>query len=709
MYPRSVCACLNSLAWVLLLSSCTSLVDDASLTQKPGTQKPGPTPEAKPVASVDPLSPSLPGPDGREYPNFTFAGLPEDTVYPKERLRIHEFGAKAGENAAPALRKAIAKAKEMGGAVIEFGHGTYFLDEPVQITASNIVIRGQGRGGPGYFSTTLEFRFAPDPHSLEFIFTQDGDTIHPEGFVGVVAHPGLPKEYWEWTLPGNTRKQVDPSGQLAKIELFIDGKPWFSKDTIKDHHFAPQTALIPFIHHLWQAKFQEGQTPEILARATWKNGKTAEKQIRIHIDASLPDSNRSQPDYGILSFAGPSRYAQDTFFQLDVTEPITRGDTSLTVNHPGDFEPGDVLRLRSGKPDFIPHGTRYAQELFRVVAVNGTTIHLSQPVRLDIPVEAKPTVRKQVPLRNVGVEHLTIRQTSDTWSHGIVMKNVLGGWVRNVELVNIGRCPVYFSAAKNCEVRDVVMNGSQYPLAGGMSAYAGWYDSSNDCLMENVTALRLRHAPNFQGQSSGNVVRNSTFEMSDLQFHAFFPYENLVENCRIYATVGSGSYGYGLYTSKVHSMHQQSGPRNVVYGNDIQSPKGPVFFGGAETGWVIAYNRFQVEDQSPFLRRDPMPAVELQEGSHGNLFLKNLFVLQQVDDVVRVSGEPGRENVFEENLFMQVKPGEPATTLDGWTFTWTGNEFLEAIDPALIRQWQPPPSLYLYQKQLVESSSEPVE
>jgi len=659
-------------------------------------------PETEPL---DPLAPSLPGPDGRLYPNFTFAGLPKDVAYPQQVLQLRDFGARAGENAVPALRKALARAAELGGAVIEFGHGTYFLDEPVHITRSNIVLRGQGRGGPGYFSTTLEFRFAPEAHSLEFLFTQDGERIHPEGVVGVVAHPGLPKAYWEWTLPGNERKTVDRSGQLAKLELFIDGKPWFSKDTIKDHHFAPQTALLPYIHHLWQAGFEDGQEPEIMARATWKNGKTAEKRMRIQIDASLPDSSRSQPDYAMLSFAGPSRYAPEHFFELQVTEDIRRGDTSLQVDQPGDFAAGDVLRLRSQKPDFIPHGSRYAQEFFRVLSVEGRRIYVDQPVRLDIPLSANATVRKQVPIRNVGVEHLTIRQSSDTWIHGIAMKNVLGGWVRNVELIDIGRCPVYMSAAKNCEVRDVIMNGAQYPLAGGMSAYAGWYDSSNDCLMENVTAIRLRHAPNFQGQSAGNVVRNSSFELGDLQFHAFFPYENLVENCRIHATVGSGSYGYGLYTSKVHSMHHQAGPRNVVYGNDIQSPKGPLFFGGAEREWIVAYNRFQVEDSSPFLGREPMPAMELQEGGGDNLFLQNLFVLQEPDDAIRVSGRPGTGNLLEGNVFMRVK--EPATAeLQGWTFDLKENEFLSERDALRIQQWQAPPSLYLYQKALLQQARE---
>ena len=648
---------------------------------------------------VNPLSADLPGPDGVMYPNFAHAGLPADAAVPEKVLELVNFGAKAGENVAPALKRAIAEAKKLGGAVIQFGHGTYFLDEPIFINADNIVLRGRGRGGPGYFSTTVEFRYAPAPGTVDFLFYRDGDTIHPEGFIGVVAHPGLGREYWEWNLSGQKRANEDTSGQLAGIEIFLNGKPWLSRDTIKDHHFAPQTALLSGPNDLIRAGVKHGTQLELKAVAKWKNGQTAEKTLRLRTDAREPDSARAQADYAIFSFAGPARYRPDKFFEISLVAPIRRGDTRLAVSSSGDFQPGDVLRLHTAKkPDFVPYGSRYLYGYYQVVSVEPDAITIDRPVRLDVPLEAEPRIRKQTPIRNVGVENMVIRQTSDTWIHGIAFTEAWGAWVRDVELVNIGRCPLLFTAAARNEVRDVLMNGAIYTSAGGMSAYGGWFDNVHDSLMENVTSIRLRHSPNFQSHSSGNVIRNCTFENSDLQFHAFFPFENLVENCRVYASGGSGSYVYGLFSSDVHSQHHQAGPRNVIYGNDIRSPKEPVVLGGAETGWIIAHNRFGVIRDSPWLRREPMPAIRMAEGSSDNLFLDNLFALAIPDAPIVVKGTPGTGNRFVGNTFLNVTTDPTADLAAGWNSVWENNRLLPGPDPAIFDAWQAPPSLYLCQR-----------
>lgn len=689
-----------------LLTACDRV---APPTQAPSASpQPAGSPAQQPQVPVNPLAPDLPGPDGVLYPNFAHAGLAADAGAPAQVLELINFGAKAGENVAPALRRAIAEAKKLGGAVIQFGHGTFFLDEPILINGNNIVLRGMGRGGPGYFSTTIEFRYGPKPETVDFLFHKDGDSIHPEGFVGVVAHPGLTLDYWNWNLAGQARVSEDTSRQLARLEIFLNGKLWLARDTIKDHHFAPQTALLSGPQDLARAGVKPGDQLELRAVATWKNGRSAEKTLRLRADASLPDAARAQAEYAIFSFAGPSRYRPDKFFELTLTAPISRGDTRLSVASTGDFQPGDVLRIHTTKnPDHVPFGSRYLFGYYQVVSVEPGVITIDRPVRLDVPLAAEPRIRKQTPIRNVGVENMVIRQTSETWIHGIAITEGWGAWVRNVELVNIGRCPIYFASAARTEVRDVLMNGAIFHSAGGMSAYGGWFDNVHDSLMENVTSIRLRHSPNFQGQSSGNVVRNSTFENSDLQFHAFFPFENLVEHCRIYATGGTGSYGYGLYTSDVHSQHHQAGPGNVVYGNDIRSPKEPIVFGGAESGWIVAHNRFGVIANSPWLRREPMPAIRLAEGSSSNLFLKNIFSLAIPDAPILVKGAPGAGNRFVENAFLNVASSTPADGEAGWNSTWEKNHFSPAPDPARFDAWEAPPSLYLWQRRIIKNVQQP--
>jgi hypothetical protein len=82
-------------------------------------------------------------------------------------------------------------------------------------------------------------------------------------------------------------------------------------------------------------------------------------------------------------------------------------------------------------------------------------------------------------------------------------------------------------------VRDTVVDGAQFHFGvGGGTGYFG-FSSAFDCLMDNVQTSKLRHAPNLQFGAQGCVIRNSTFEDSDLQFHRDPTWDNLIENCTV--------------------------------------------------------------------------------------------------------------------------------------------------------------------------------
>ncbi|MFO7898807.1 MAG: hypothetical protein R6V58_07065 [Planctomycetota bacterium] len=51
---------------------------------------------------------------------------------------------------------------------------------------------------------------------------------------------------------------------------------------------------------------------------------------------------------------------------------------------------------------------------------------------------------------------------------------------------------------------------------GGGTACVGWQHAW-DCLTEDVTTHKMRHAPCVQWATSGCVIRNSTFRGSDMQ------------------------------------------------------------------------------------------------------------------------------------------------------------------------------------------------
>ena len=164
-------------------------------------------------------------------------------------------------------------------------------------------------------------------------------------------------------------------------------------------------------------------------------------------------------------------------------------------------------------------------------------------------------------------------------------------WARGVAVKKAGRFPLYFTGAKWCEIRDCVLDDAWFKGGGG-TAYAGW-EQACDCLMENVTTYKLRHAPCVQWAASGNVIRKSAFYASDAQWHSGWTHENLYEECVIESTTDNGAYGYGMWASPPEdTAHGPNGPRNVVYNCDVRSPKAGLWMGGMNENWLILYNRF---------------------------------------------------------------------------------------------------------------------
>jgi hypothetical protein len=163
-----------------------------------------------------------------------------------------------------------------------------------------------------------------------------------------------------------------------------------------------------------------------------------------------------------------------------------------------------------------------------------------------------------------------------------------------VKVIKAGKHPVYTRASKWCEIRDCEFDDAWYHGGGG-TAYVGW-ERSYDCLMENVTTWRMRHAPCVQWSSSGNVIRKSTFHGSDAQWHAGWTHENLYELCTIDAEGSWGTYGHGGWASPPHDKaHGPEGPRNVIYNCDFRAPRTGLWMGGMNENWLILHNRFVVQ------------------------------------------------------------------------------------------------------------------
>jgi hypothetical protein len=212
--------------------------------------------------------------------------------------------------------------------------------------------------------------------------------------------------------------------------------------------------------------------------------------------------------------------------------------------------------------------------------------------------------------------------------------------------------------------------------------------------MDNVQTRKLRHAPNLQFGAQGCVIRNSTFEDSDLQFHRDPTWDNLIENCTVRSRGSNKSYGsYGSAVTATTSPHDAPlGARNVIWNNDFESQtfyKGGsavAFIGGEMQGWIIAYNRFV---------HDIGFAVNAGKSPHDVLFLRNTFAVKQPEGPA-ITGDASRlrlvDNTFAGFPTKALLP-ESATAVEN-----RGNTVQESF-AAGARPAAPVPSLFAWQKQ----------
>jgi hypothetical protein len=337
-----------------------------------------------------------------------------------------------------------------------------------------------------------------------------------------------------------------------------------------------------------------------------------------------------------------------------------RGDTVLGLRDAAGVGPGDYLLVRAeGTPrwrSLIQSACRLnpRMAIVRAVAVEGASVRINQPLRIDFPVEDAASVSVMSPIERCGIEDLSIAQAHrEPKICTVLFLRAADCWGRRVRVDWTGRMPLYGSNVKRMEVRDCEFNNA-HDMGGGGTAYVGW-QYGFDCLMEGVTTRHMRHAPNLDWCSSGCVFRNSAFYYSDAQTHAGWCHENLFENCLIIdprsRPSGGGSYGHGFWsTPPSDSSHGPNGPRNVFYNCDIQNQGehvvfeedmaryGPTGFvlGGMNENWLFFHNRILTRGPGILLR-----------GTHFDHIVKdNIFAVAEGFPAVALE-EPGQTSGLE--------------------------------------------------------------
>lgn len=180
-------------------------------------------------------------------------------------------------------------------------------------------------------------------------------------------------------------------------------------------------------------------------------------------------------------------------------------------------------------------------------------IKLVQPIRENLKVEFDTEIYRTIHLFNIGVENIRFESNwteayshladdaNSYWWNGIFFKNVINGWVKNVQISDYTQS-LGLRFCKNISVENVELLGR----AGHIGFLVGAYDCK---ITDSVVNCPRTHAMTVNQYSQGNVFRNVTigYNGSDhedcfqvIDFHCNYALENLFENITNAAVRSSG-------------------------------------------------------------------------------------------------------------------------------------------------------------------------
>jgi len=269
----------------------------------------------------------------------------------------------------------------------------------------------------------------------------------------------------------------------------------------------------------------------------------------VHGSAKV-DGNKSAWSFagGFVEFQGDQKGDK----LADVTAPAKRGDNKLTLSQTEGITPGSWVRLlmnndpslgrhlHADRADAGPatlsecHG-HLCDWAARVKAVEGNTIVLDRPLRLDVKTEWVPEIHSWQPaVEDSGLEGITFEfkgtekkpHLEEEGFNAVQMANAVNCWVRNLEVIDAD-CGVLVNGGRFCTIE-----GFQARTAKRRAAETGhhalWAKGTQDCLFTGFNIKTTYcHDLSVEGLANGNVFEAGEAVAIAFDHHASAPYENL--------------------------------------------------------------------------------------------------------------------------------------------------------------------------------------
>jgi hypothetical protein len=253
--------------------------------------------------------------------------------------------------------------------------------------------------------------------------------------------------------------------------------------------------------------------------------------------------------------------------------PAQKNNTTLRVNNASLYTADDWIRIIQQDSDlvFSSWGQNTVGQIIRVLSVQGDSLSLDSPLRLDYPSSRQPFIRKINPISNIGIECLTIERVDNTapeQTSNIHFENAVNCWVNGIESVNTTFAHIDATACSNLSITNSYFHDS-FDYGGGGRGYGVMlHFTSNECRVYNNIFRHLRHSMILQAGANGNVFAyNHSIEpywtgsglfpsdaAGDMVLHGNYPYANLFEQ----------NDGQNMV---IDNSHGANGPFNTFFRN----------------------------------------------------------------------------------------------------------------------------------------------
>ncbi len=236
----------------------------------------------------------------------------------------------------------------------------------------------------------------------------------------------------------------------------------------------------------------------------------------------------------------------DTFTR--VISGFTKSSLSLEVTDGSLFEAGDHAEMLQENGSWDTKPATWAEQsigqMLRITAVNGNSLSLQSPLKMDFDTAMNLEIRKIDPVRYVGLECLSMERmdTSLTGSaYNIHFLFATECWITGVESHRSNGSHILANASSHSTIRGCYIHDAFYYDGSGTRGYGvTLLHHTSDFLIEDNIFRHLRHAMMVKQGANGNVfaynyaiepnrVEFPTDAGADISLHGHFPFANLIE------------------------------------------------------------------------------------------------------------------------------------------------------------------------------------